>query len=110
MENALKEKLPDVITFVGGKSKKECQKLLDAVYNKPADKPLVIVATGKYVGEGFDVPRLDTLFLAMPIVWQGTLAQYAGRLHRLYDDKREVRVYDYVDIHVPVLIVCTPNV
>jgi len=103
LENALKEKLLDVITFVGGKSKKERQKQLDTVYNKPADKPLVIVATGKYVGEGFDVPRLDTLFLAMPIVWQGTLAQYAGRLHRLYDDKREVRVYDYVDIHVPVL-------
>jgi len=103
LENALKEKLPDIITFVGGRSKKERKILLDVVYNKPPEKPLVIIATGKYVGEGFDVPRLDTLFLAMPIVWQGTLAQYAGRLHRLYDDKREVRVYDYVDIHVPVL-------
>jgi superfamily II DNA or RNA helicase len=65
--------------------------------------PLVIVATGKYVGEGFDYPRLDTLFLVMPIAWKGTIAQYAGRLHRIYGDKKEVLVYDYVDVHVPVL-------
>ena len=62
-----------------------------------------MVATGKYIGEGFDSPRLDTLLLAMPISWKGTLAQYAGRLHRNYEGKREVRIYDYVDIHVPTL-------
>jgi superfamily II DNA or RNA helicase len=55
------------------------------------------------VGEGFDMPRLDTLFLAMPISWKGTLQQYAGRSHRLYEGKKEVRVYDYVDVHVATL-------
>ena len=69
----------------------------------PADEPLVIVATGKYVGEGFDYPSLDTLFLALPIAWKGKVAQYAGRLHRNYPGKNEVQIYDYVDIHVPVL-------
>ena len=62
---------------------------------------LVIIATGKYIGEGFDYPRLDTLFLALPISWKGNIAQYAGRLHRDYDGKNEVRIYDYVDIRVP---------
>jgi hypothetical protein len=61
------------------------------------------VATGKYIGEGFDEPRLDTLFLAMPISWKGTLQQYAGRLHRLFEGKSEVQIYDYVDIHVRML-------
>jgi len=63
----------------------------------------VVVATGKYIGEGFDEPRLDTILLAMPVSWKGTLAQYAGRLHRNYDGKQEVRIYDYVDIHIPAL-------
>jgi phosphatidylserine/phosphatidylglycerophosphate/cardiolipin synthase-like enzyme len=67
----------------------------------PANEPLVIVATGKYVGEGFDFPRLDTLMLAIPVSWKGIVAQYAGRLHRNYPNKHEVRIYDYVDIHVP---------
>jgi phosphatidylserine/phosphatidylglycerophosphate/cardiolipin synthase-like enzyme len=64
---------------------------------------LTIVATGKYIGEGFDEPRLDALFLAMPISWKGTLQQYAGRLHRLFENKNEVQIYDYVDIHVRML-------
>ena len=59
------------------------------------------MATGKYVGEGFDYPRLDTLFLALPVSWKGIIAQYAGRLHRGYPDKKEVRIYDYIDIRVP---------
>ena len=65
-------------------------------------EPLVIVATGKYVGEGFDYPRLDTLFLALPISWKGLVAQYAGRLHRENEGKKDVRIYDYIDIHEPV--------
>jgi superfamily II DNA or RNA helicase len=69
----------------------------------PGDEPLIIVATGKYAGEGFDYPRLDTLFLAAPVAWKGTLAQYAGRLHRNYPGKEEARIYDYADRHVPVL-------
>jgi superfamily II DNA or RNA helicase len=67
------------------------------------DQPRVILATGSYIGEGFDDARLDTLFLAMPISWKGTLQQYVGRLHRLHDNKRVVQVYDYVDDLVPML-------
>jgi len=63
----------------------------------------VIVATGKYIGEGFDLPRLDTLFLALPIAWKGTLSQYAGRLHRDTEGKLEVTVYDYLDTGLPML-------
>ena len=66
----------------------------------PTDS-LAIVATGKYVGEGFDYPRLDALFLTMPIAWKGNVEQYAGRLHREYEGKSEVVIYDYVDIHIP---------
>ena len=69
----------------------------------PESAPRVILATGSYIGEGFDDARLDTLFLSMPISWKGTLQQYVGRLHRLYDAKRIVRVYDYVDSNVQML-------
>lgn len=67
------------------------------------DEERLVLATGRYLGEGFDDSRLDTLFLVMPISWKGTLAQYVGRLHREHDGKREVIVYDYVDAAVPVL-------
>jgi superfamily II DNA or RNA helicase len=62
-----------------------------------------VLATGRYIGEGFDDARLDTLFLALPVSWKGTLVQYTGRLHRLHPGKSEVRIYDYVDDEVPVL-------
>ncbi len=65
--------------------------------------PRIILATGRYLGEGFDDPRLDTLFIAMPIAWKGTIQQYVGRLHREHDGKSEVVVYDYADVQVPVL-------
>lgn len=68
-----------------------------------ADAPLLICATGKYIGEGFDESRLDTLFLTMPISWAGTLAQYAGRLHRQHEGKQEVRIYDYIDNNTEML-------
>lgn len=61
------------------------------------------IATGRYIGEGFDDARLDTMFLAMPVSWRGTLVQYAGRLHRKHRDKVEVRIFDYVDRSVPML-------
>ena len=61
------------------------------------------MATGRFVGEGFDDARLDTLFLTMPVSWKGTLVQYAGRLHRNYRGKNEVQIFDYVDVHVPAL-------
>ncbi len=103
LEKELREKIPHVIALIGGQPSRERKRLLEQIAAVPEDEPLVIVATGKYVGEGFDVPRLDTLFLAMPISWQGTLAQYAGRLHRLHDGKDEVRIYDYIDVHVAML-------
>ena len=62
------------------------------------------LATGRYIGEGFDDARLDTLFLALPVAWKGTLVQYAGRLHRVRSGKTDVRIYDYVDGKVPVLL------
>lgn len=62
-----------------------------------------MLATGRYIGEGFDDPRLDAPLLAMPIAWKGTVVQYAGRLHRAHPGKRETLVYDYVDAEVPVL-------
>ncbi len=68
-----------------------------------SDEPRVVLATGRYIGEGFDNPRLDTLMLAMPIAWKGTMTQYAGRLHRHHDAKHEIRIIDYVDHAVPVL-------
>lgn len=95
--------LPNVIPLTGGLTAKKSRELLEHVRNIPEDENFVLVATGKYIGEGFDMPRLDTLFLAMPISWKGTLQQYAGRLHRLCDNKTEVIIYDYVDIRVPVL-------
>ena len=101
--NTLKQEIPNVIALTGGMTPKKSRELLEAVNQIPDHESFVIVATGKYVGEGFDMPRLDTLFLAMPISWKGTLAQYAGRLHRLYEGKNEVQVYDYIDIHVPML-------
>lgn len=69
----------------------------------PDAEPRLLLATGRYIGEGFDDARLDTLFLTMPVSWKGTLVQYAGRLHRLHPGKTEVRIYDYVDRNVPVL-------
>jgi superfamily II DNA or RNA helicase len=83
--------------------KKQRQELKDRIANLPVNQPRVIIATGRYLGEGFDDERLDTLFLALPISWRGTLTQYAGRLHRLNSAKKEVIIYDYVDFDVPVL-------
>jgi len=77
--------------------------VIEALESIPDGEERVIVATGRYLGEGFDDARLDTLFLAMPISWRGTLAQYAGRLHRLHASKREVIIYDYVDEREPLL-------
>lgn len=93
----------NVLVMTGGKSNAETSLQLTRLKDAPTDKPLIICATGKYIGEGFDEARLDSLFLTMPISWQGTLAQYVGRLHRLYDGKHEVRVYDYIDNNAEML-------
>lgn len=99
----LKEKVLDVIALMGGMGKKATRKIFQSIADIPADRNIILVATGHFIGEGFDEPRLDTLFLAMPISWKGTLQQYAGRLHRLYKTKKEVKIYDYVDIQVRML-------
>lgn len=96
-------KCKNIISLVGTISAKERRETMERLEAVPADEQLVIIATGKYVGEGFDFPRLDTLFLALPISWKGKVAQYAGRLHRNYAGKTEVQIYDYADIHVSVL-------
>jgi very-short-patch-repair endonuclease len=83
--------------------RKELKGLLARLASITADEERVLLATGHYLGEGFDDTRLDTLFLTLPISWRGTIAQYAGRLHRLHEGKKEVRIYDYADLNVPML-------
>jgi superfamily II DNA or RNA helicase len=97
----LKGVAQNIIVLRGGMGSKQRKAMADQIKAVPDSKERVILSTGRYIGEGFDDARLDTLFLAMPISWRGTLQQYVGRLHRLHDNKR---VYDYVDIHVPTLM------
>ena len=92
-----------VIVLSGELTAKKRKEALDKIKTLKNGDKYVIVATGKLIGEGFDEARLDTLFMAMPIAWKGTIAQYAGRLHRNYEGKNEVIIYDYVDVHIPVL-------
>ena len=98
----LKPHCPNVITLIGSESTKEKRQKMEHLQSIPSSEPLVIVATGKYVGEGFDYARLDTLFLVSPVAWKGIVAQYAGRLHREYEGKQDVLIYDYIDIRVSV--------
>ena len=93
---------PNIVTLVGTDSAKVKRETLVRLHMIGADEPLIVIATGQYVGEGFDLPRLDTLFLATPNSWKGLIAQYAGRLHREYPGKKEVRIYDYVDLQEPI--------
>lgn len=92
-----------VVVLKGGMGVKQRRAIAAQLRAIPDGEERVLLATGRYIGEGFDDARLDTLFLAMPISWHGTLQQYVGRLHRLHDNKREVIVYDYVDDAEPVL-------
>ncbi|MFC5423519.1 DEAD/DEAH box helicase family protein [Bosea eneae] len=92
----------NLVVLRGGMSAGD-RKMADAAMRVADDQERLIIATGRYIGEGFDDARLDTLFLTMPIAWKGTLAQYVGRLHRLHDGKKDVLVVDYVDNAVPVL-------
>jgi superfamily II DNA or RNA helicase len=93
----------NVILMVGGQSTKERVAIQEKLANLPDSEERLIIATGRYIGEGFDDKRLDTLFLTMPVSWHGTLAQYAGRLHRDHHSKNEVIIYDYIDHLVPML-------
>jgi superfamily II DNA or RNA helicase/very-short-patch-repair endonuclease len=103
LEQMLAPKVSHLVVLRAGMGKKQRQIVTERLATIPRDEARVLLATGKYVGEGFDDARLDTLFLTLPVSWRGTVAQYAGRLHRLYDGKREVRIYDYADLDVPML-------
>ena len=98
----LKATIKNVISLTGAGTTREKREAMQRLQTIPDSEQLVIVATGKYIGEGFDYPRLDTLFLALPISWKGLLTQYAGRLHREYEGKKDVHIYDYIDIHEPI--------
>jgi superfamily II DNA or RNA helicase len=104
LADLLAQHVQNVIVMRGGMGKRQRQQLAEQIASLPADQPCVIVATGRYLGEGFDNDQLDTLFLGLPISWRGTLTQYAGRLHRLNAAKKEVTIYDFVDFEVPVLV------
>jgi superfamily II DNA or RNA helicase len=93
-----------LVILRGGMTAKERRHAFDQLASIPETAERLVLATGRYIGEGFDDSRLDTLFLAMPVSWKGTLIQYSGRLHRLHPAKKEVRVYDYVDREVPMLL------
>ena len=99
----LKNKILNVICLTGGMGVKKTAQVMEKIDAIAETEPFVLIATGSYIGEGFDEPRLDTLFLAMPIAWKGTLHQYAGRLHRLCNNKKDVQIYDYVDLHMKML-------
>lgn len=103
LAQALSTQVPSLTVLQGGMGKKALRLAAMQMRESPANSPLALLATGKYIGEGFDDSRLDTLFLALPVSWRGIIAQYVGRLHRLHDSKREVRVYDYADLNVPML-------
>jgi superfamily II DNA or RNA helicase len=93
----------NLIVLHGGMTVKERRQTLSQLAAVSEGEERLLIATGRYVGEGFDDARLDTLFLALPVSWKGTLVQYSGRLHRAHPGKREVMVYDYYDRNVPVL-------
>lgn len=92
-----------LVVLQGGMGTRQRRAAMEQMAGIPDDEERLVLATGRFIGEGFDDARLDTLFLALPVSWRGTLVQYAGRLHRQHKAKTEVCIYDYVDRHVPVL-------
>jgi len=101
---ALAGKIPGLFVLHGRMSRKQRAALIEQLDALPSEAPRVLLATGKLVGEGFDHPPLDTLVLAMPVSWKGTLQQYAGRLHREHASKTDVRIIDFVDTGHPALL------
>ncbi len=99
----LKTLTPNLIVLYGGLKTRERKEMLQRLVETPVGEGRIILATGRFIGEGFDDSRLDTLFLTLPVSWKGTLVQYSGRLHRSHEGKTEVRIYDYVDSGVGIL-------
>jgi superfamily II DNA or RNA helicase len=102
-ESRLRNFASNVVVLRGGMGKRQRQAVAERLAAIPDTEERVLIATGRYIGEGFDDSRLDTLFLVSPVSWKGTLQQYAGRLHRLHHNKRRALIYDYVDYQVPQL-------
>jgi superfamily II DNA or RNA helicase len=93
-----------LVVLQGGMGAKERREVRERIAAIPDAAERLVLATDRYVGEGFDDARLDTLFLALPVSWKGTLIQYTGRLHRFHRAKKEIRIFDYVDREVPMLL------
>ena len=93
----------------GGLGKRARQAVADSLSTRAPDAGIVLVATGSYLGEGFDWPELDTLFLAFPLAFKGRVVQYVGRLLRTHEGKHHVELHDYVDSRIPVPVACTRN-
>ena len=104
IEAALVGRVQNLFTLHGRMSKKQRIALTDELAALPPDVSRVLLATGKLIGEGFDHPPLDTLVLAMPISWKGTLQQYTGRLHREHASKSDVRIIEFIDGGHPALM------
>lgn len=103
LDRELVSEAPNRVVLRGGMTPKERRDAMEKLAMFPAGEPRLVLATGRFIGEGFDDARLDTLFLALPVSWRGTLVQYAGRLHRRFHGKTEVRIVDYVDRDVAML-------
>jgi superfamily II DNA or RNA helicase len=103
LQTCLAEAVPTCYVLHGRLSKKQRAATFDSLSELDEKAPRVLLATGRFIGEGFDHPPLDTLVLAMPISWKGTLQQYAGRLHREHTEKKDVRIYDYIERDQPKL-------
>jgi superfamily II DNA or RNA helicase len=101
--NRLRNFTRNLVVLHGGMKPRERRNAIAQLASIPEKEERLLIATGKYIGEGFDDARLDTLFLALPVSWKGTLIQYTGRLHRLHSGKTDVRIYDYVDSALPVM-------
>ncbi|MCE5270103.1 DEAD/DEAH box helicase [bacterium] len=99
----LNDKVKHLITFKGGMGRKQLKAALEKLNTLPDNVPRLILATGRFLGEGFDDARLDTLFLALPVSWKGILVQYSGRLHRFHESKKKAIIYDYADLEIPML-------
>jgi len=103
LHELLARNISSVFILKGGLGKKQLKEIMASIQSKLSAENIIILATGKYLGEGFDLPNLDTLFLVFPFSWKGILIQYTGRLNRTYHGKNEIQVYDYVDEQEPVL-------
>ena len=103
LHDMVKSKIKNLFVLSGQIKKKQITEVMEALMDMPPEENILIIATGKYIGEGFDYPRLDTLLLTFPVSWRGRLQQYAGRLHREYAGKNDVLILDYVDVHIGVL-------